>query len=212
MRHYPGIKEDVYVPDFRPDHSLPVDLGISRDRIVITVRPPANEAHYHNPESDLLFFELMARVCRTPGVQAVLLPRNQNQEQSFRDGHPEWFAESKTIVPPKAVDGLNLIWHSDLVVSGGGTMNREAAALSVPVFSIFRGTTGAVDEMLERQGRLTMIRNKEEVWSKIPFVARPKQAGQDGRPREALTKILYHIENIIEIERARRRRQRDAFV
>ncbi|MBE3142731.1 MAG: DUF354 domain-containing protein [Planctomycetes bacterium] len=202
VRQYPGIKEDVYVPDFVPNPTLLDELGIHGDDIIVTVRPPADEAHYYNPESDVLLFELMSRICQTHGIRAVLLPRNQHQGQVLQTTHPEWFAESKTIVPTKALDGLNLLWYSDLVVSGGGTMNREAAALDVPVYSIFRGTTGAVDRMLEREGRLTMIRSNEEVWTKIRFEHRTKKLLPDSQPRAALTSILYNIDNIIEIERA----------
>ena len=86
----------------------------------------------------------MVRACKTPGVKIVLLPRNQKQVELVRRKWPTWFENGKTVIPSAAIDGLNLMWHSDLVVSGGGTMNREAAALGVPVFSIFKGTIGAV--------------------------------------------------------------------
>ena len=49
---YPGIKEDVYVPSFKPDPGILNELEIRKDDIVVTVRPPATEAHYHNPESE----------------------------------------------------------------------------------------------------------------------------------------------------------------
>jgi len=103
------------------------------------------------------------------------------------------------------VDGLDLLWISDLVVSGGGTMNREAAALGIPVYSIFRGKTGAVDLMLERQGRLSMIRDKEEVWSKILFARRHKNRTPDNAPRAALRDIVDHVEDIIRVEHVRPR-------
>lgn len=208
IRQYPGIKEDVYVPSFDPDPSILDELGLHGDEIIVTVRPPADEAHYYNPESDMLLFELMSRVCQVSGLRVILLPRNQHQEQILRTNHPEWFANSKSIVPAKAINGLNLLWYSDLVVSGGGTMNREAAALNVPVYSIFRGKTGAVDSMLELEGRLTMIRNAEEVWTKIRFERREKKLLPDSQPRPALTKILYNIDNIIEIENTGRRGSR----
>lgn len=203
VRQYPGIKEDVYVPDFDPDPSLLDDLGLHSDDIIVTVRPPADEAHYYNPESTVLFIELMSRIRQTSGLRAVMLPRNKSQEEKLRMDHPEWFADMKTIIPTRALNGLDLIWFSDLVVSGGGTMNREAAALNVPVYSIFRGKTGAIDSMLERGGRLVMIRNKEEVWSKIPFAHRNKDLPLSNQVRPALVKILDEIENIIEIEYAR---------
>jgi len=203
IRHYRGIKEDVYVSDFKPDPSLMDRLNLGREEIIVTVRPPANEAHYHNPESDVLLAELMKMIGQAQGVRAVLLPRNRKQEKRLRTSHPEWFANDKTIIPSSALDGLNLIWFSDFVVSGGGTMNREAAALGVPVYSIFRGETGAVDRMLEREGRLVMIHSPEEVWTKIRFVRREKPQWPDSKPREALQDIINHIEDIIEIEQKR---------
>ena len=200
LRLFHGIKEDVYVPEFKPDLSLLEDLGLRHDEMVIIVRPPASEALYYNPESDVLLVELMSRICRTPGVRAVLLPRNHEQEQALRADYPEWFKDGKTVVPPRAVDGLNLIWLSDLVVSGGGTMNREAAALGVPVYSIFRGKTAAVDRRLEQESRLTLIRSAEEVWTKIHFIRRDKSRRPDNKPRPALDDIINYIEEIIRTE------------
>ena len=206
VRKYSGIKEDVYAPDFKPDPSLVEELALGNEHIIVTVRPPATEAHYHNPESVFLFDDLMARIGATPEVRAVLLPRNYHQEKELRLNHPEWFADNKTIVPSRAVDGLNLLWHSDLVVSGGGTMNREAAALGVPVYSIFRGKLGAVDRRLEQEGRLVIIRTAAEVQTKILFQRRPNSAHLNGEPRTALQDIVNHIEDIVRTEYPRMQR------
>lgn len=203
IRYYRGIKEDVYAPEFKPTSSLMAELGLREDEMIVTVRPPANEAHYYNPESDVLFHELMARICQTPGVRAVLLPRNAQQEQSLRAKYPGWFEDARTVIPSRAIDGLDLLWISDFVVSGGGTMNREASALNIPVYSIFRGKTGAVDLMLEEQGRLSMIRDKDEVWSKILFARRDKSRPPDNAPRAALRDIVDHVEDIIRVEHVR---------
>jgi len=200
IRYFRGIKEDVYVPDFKPHLSFREELGLPSNEIVITVRPPAREAHYHNPESDVLLMELMARICRTPGVRAVLLPRNKQQELALRADYTEWFKDNKTVVPPRAVEGLDLIWNSDLVVSGGGTMNREAAALGVPVYSIFRGKTAAVDRRLEREGRLTLIKSVEEVRKNILFIRRDKSSLPDNKARPALDDIIGYIDEIIRTE------------
>jgi len=200
IRYYRGIKEDVYVPDFKPDFALLEELDLRHDEMVILVRPPASEAHYYNPESDVLFVELMSRICRTPDVRGVLLPRTHQQGQTLRTHYPEWFKNNKTVVPGRAVDGLALIWLSDLVVSGGGTMNREAAALGVPVYSIFRGKIGGVDKTLAKEGRLTLIESPEEVWTKIAFARRSKNYVSDNKLRPALRDIVAYIEEIIRIE------------
>jgi predicted glycosyltransferase len=101
------------------------------------------------------------------------------------------------IIPDSAVDGLNLIWHSDLVISGGGTMNREAAALGVPVYSIFRGESGYVDRYLSASGRLTMIGNVEDVRQKIRLKKwrRPDVPGKGGK--ETLHRIVDEVEGIL---------------
>jgi uncharacterized protein len=200
IRKYNGIKEDVYAPEFMPDSSLSQQLHLSEDNVIVTVRPPANEAHYHNPESDQFFVKFMERAFLSPGVQVVLLPRNKNQEADIKANWPQWFADSKVIIPKEAVDGLNLLWHSDLVVSGGGTMNREAAALGVPVYSIFRGKSGAVDRHLQSQGKMTLIESIEDVGKKIILKHREKKTMQSSEPREALRQIVEKVEEIVNLD------------
>ena len=94
------------------------------------------------------------------------------------------------------MDGLNLIWHSDLVVSGGGTMNREAAALGVPVYSIFRGKLGAVDKYLSEKGRLVLIETVADVKFKIRTIKRDKQMTHK-TDKLVLNQIIHAIEEVI---------------
>jgi uncharacterized protein len=196
IRKYSGIKEDVYVPEFRPDPSIIETLQLNGE-VVVTVRPPATEAHYHNPEAEMLFESLMERICSTQGVKAVLLPRNRAQKTKISANYPQWFKNSKVIIPEEVVDGLNLLWHSDLAVSGGGTMNREAAALGVPVYSIFRGKIGAVDRSLQAQGRLTLIESIEDVQSKVLLKYRVRDTVPNSTPRRALQDVVDHVDAIL---------------
>lgn len=197
IRTYSGIKEDVYATAFTPDPALPKQLGLQTSEIIVTVRPPANEAHYHNSQSEEFFAAFMKRACATPQVRIVLLPRNKNQEAQIRSRWPEWFAGSKVIIPAQAVDGLNLLWHSDLAVSGGGTMNREAAALGVPVYSVFRGKLGAVDRQLQKEGRLTLIERAEDVSDKIRLQVRRRETKPKLKTSQALQQISAHVMDII---------------
>lgn len=203
VRHYPGIKEDVYAQNFLPDPSIYAALGLESHALIVTVRPPAGEAHYHNPESDVLFFEIMNHLTSHPEVRTVLLPRNKKQEDYIRASLPKCFEKKRVIVPSHAIDGLQLLWHSDLVISGGGTMNREAAALGIPVYSIFRGKTGAVDRQLEAEGRLVMIRSVQEVRERINLHRRDKFWKTEAKPRPALSCIVDHVESIIRLESGR---------
>ncbi len=198
IRKYTGIKENVYTWKFNPDPTLLEELGIPRSDLMITVRPPATEAHYHNRESEKLFECFMNRACRTPGVRVALLPRNARQGQLIQNQWPEWFRDNVTIIPSGAVDGLNLLWHSDLVVSGGGTMNREAAALGVPVYSIFRGNIGAVDRYLHQDGRLVLIDSNESVERDIQLVKRQRRSISAITSKRTLHEIVNIIEEILE--------------
>ncbi len=196
---YPGIKEDVYVPNFRPDPRIRAELGLDENTLLVTARPPADEAHYYNPESDTLFRAAVEVLDRTPGVRIVMLPRNARQAASIRSRWPEMCSSGRIIIPEGAINGLNLIWHSDLVISGGGTMNREAAALNVPVYSVFRGTTGAVDRHLASCRRLVLLESVEDVRTKL-VVRRNngRQAFAPGEARGALQAIVDHVVGIVE--------------
>src|SRR6202043_2089682 len=119
------------------------------------------------PESEILFAETLRLLSSNPHVRAVTLPRNARQGEQLKADWKDLIASGQMLVPNAPLNGLNLIWFSDLVVSGGGTMNREAAALGVPVYSIFRGRIGAVDRYLAESGRLILLETVEDVRAKI---------------------------------------------
>ena len=195
---YRGLKEDVYVPRFKPDADVRAGLGIGQDEIVVTVRPPATEAHYHNPEGEQLFAACVQFLLSQPAVRVVMLPRNERQTRFIRSRWKRDIDGMRIIIPERAVDGLNLIWNSDLVISGGGTMNREAAALGVPVYSIFRGRTGAVDEYLAKTGRLIFIQKIEDIQSTIILKRRTAPAWDTGASSVSLDAILEAIISVAE--------------
>jgi len=164
---YSGLKEDVYVPSFKPDPVLKQRLGIGESELLVTVRPAATEAHYHNPESEELMRAALNFLIKQREVRVVLLPRNDRQSISLRTEWGDWIEKGKIVIPRHVMDGLNLIWYSDMMISGGGTMNREAAALGVPVYSFFRGKIGAVDSHLAAKGRLVLLEHVEDIQTKI---------------------------------------------
>jgi predicted glycosyltransferase len=193
---YPGLKEDVYVPRLRIDPSIGERLGFDSSEVVVTVRPPAVEAHYHNPEAELLLDAALNFLTQAPDVRVILLPRNETQAGRLRHTWRRHVASRKITIPEHVVDGINLIWFSDLVVSGGGTMNREAAALGVPVYSIFRGKIGAVDRCLQQHGRLTLIESADDIPRRIVIEKRQKN-NLVGQTRPALNAIVNGITEIL---------------
>jgi uncharacterized protein len=145
---YPGLKEEYYLADFEPDPRILDNLGLDREKVLVVVRPPPETAEYgaRNP----LYMKTILHLAGAAGeAQAVVVPRNEEQAREVRA-----LAAPNLIVPERAIDAQSLIAYADLVVSAGGTMNREAVALGTPVFTTFSGRMGGVDEALIAEGRL----------------------------------------------------------
>jgi predicted glycosyltransferase len=176
VRRYQGTKEDVYLADFVADAAFAktlAELGVRSNDVLVVVRPPAREALYHRFENEL-FDDLLVSLNRRDDVKIILLPRSDVQRAEY-----EVRKLTRLIMPRTALDGANLIAAADLVVSAGGTMNREAAALGVPAVSIYAGKWAAIDQELVEEGRLRSIGSVEEIESLV--VEKKKRAN----PRDA---------------------------
>lgn len=195
---YKGIKEHVYVPFFKADFNLKSNLNIKCDDIVIALRPPATEAHYHNNESDLLFHEVISFFAEHENIKMIILPRNKKQAEQIKLKWKDVYKTGKIIIPEHAFDGLNIIWNSDMLISGGGTMNREATALGVPVYSIFRGKMGAVDAFLQKIGKLKFIENSRDIHTVIELKKRHVSIEPDQSNRQVLDQIINFISVFLE--------------
>jgi predicted glycosyltransferase len=145
---YPGLKEEYYLFDFEPDPDALRRLSVDTSRVVVIVRPPPDVSLYHR-KSNPLFPKVLARLGHDSDVHAIVLPRTAAQRELI-----ESMELPSLIVPGGAVEAQSLVALADLVVSAGGTMNREAAALGTPVYTTYGGRLGGVDEALIRSGRL----------------------------------------------------------
>jgi len=153
---YPGLKEEYYLADFEPDPSVLDELGLDREPVIAVVRTAPSYALYLGGSEN----ELLPRVLRRlldEGAQVVVLARTDEQRHALRELDPE------LVIPGRAVDGRSLAALADLVVSAGGTMIREAAVLGTPVWSIFEGRLGGVDEQLVAEGRVRLLRDPQEL-------------------------------------------------
>ena len=148
LAQYPGLKEEYYLADFEPDRTVPKALGLDMERVVVVVRPPPDVSLYHR-KSNPLFPQVLNHLGREPGVHAVVLPRTAEQREYVRS-----LELPSVVVPERAVDAQSLVALADLVVSAGGTMNREAVALGTPVYTTYGGRLGGVDEALISEHRL----------------------------------------------------------
>jgi predicted glycosyltransferase len=148
LQQYPGLKEEYYLSDFEPDETVLRDWSIDPARVLVVLRPPPDVSLYHR-HSNPLFPMTLEHLGRLDDVHAFVIPRTDEQRDYVRS-----LELPSVIVPERAVDAQSLIALADLVVSAGGTMNREAAALGVPVYTTYGGRLGGVDEQLIREGRL----------------------------------------------------------
>jgi uncharacterized protein len=148
LARYPGLKEEYYLSDFTADPSVPAALGVDPERILVVLRPPPDVSLYHR-KANRLFAQVLALLGNRDDVHAVVIPRTVQQRAYARALRFE-----SLIIPEGAVDAQSLIAQADLVVSAGGTMNRESVALGTPVYTTYGGRLGGVDEWLIREGRL----------------------------------------------------------
>jgi predicted glycosyltransferase len=159
LHPYAGLKEEYYLADFEPDPAILTELALDPQRPIVVVRTPPEVSLYHRFENDLFgrVLERLREAARAgSGVQSVVLPRTEAQRA-------ELSGVSGFIVPSSAIDAQSLIAYADLVISAGGTMNREAVALGTPVYTTFEGRLGAVDEQLIQAGRLRRLRDPDEL-------------------------------------------------
>jgi uncharacterized protein len=177
---YPGLKEEYYLADFEPDRGIMDRLGVDQERVTIVVRPPPDVSLYHR-KSNKLFPQVLSYIGRHEGVHAVVIPRTPEQRDYVRAlGLPS------LIVPDRAVDAQSLIALADLVVSAGGTMNREAVALGTPVYTTYGGRLGGVDEALISEGRLRPLTSPRA----LELQKRNSEGGHMRRDPNALVDLI----------------------
>ncbi len=184
---YPGYKEELYLGATDLDVSIAADLGLRTGAVKVLLRPPATTAHYHNPEAETILESILAQLAAAGDVQLVYLPRTDDQREL-----PARAGVAEVIIPKRVYDGPSLVAAMDLVISGGGTMTREAAIMGVPSYSFFRGRDGQVDEALAAAGKLVLLAKPGDVAARLVVqrregsVVRPDPSGLVGFICEAI--------------------------
>jgi uncharacterized protein len=163
---FPGLKEEYYLAGFEPNPAVLGELGLDLEKVLVVLRPPPETSAYH--ERNDLYGATIRRLAEAGDVQAVVVPRTAGQGAEVRA-----MGAANLVVPERAIDAQSLIAFADLVVSAGGTMNREAVALGTPVYTTFAGRMGGVDEALIEEGRLHVLESPDE----LPLRKREAPAG-----------------------------------
>jgi predicted glycosyltransferase len=190
---FSGLKEHISLADFCPDPSFRHELeplGITSNDILITMRPPATWATYHQFENTL-FDRIVVFLAGRPDIKILLLPRSDSQSAHFRE-----LGMENLVIPPRVLDGLNLVYYSDMVISAGGSMNREAVVLGTPAYSVFQGRMAGVDQKMIANGMLHTLQSSDDLERlslsrkpRLPF--RPIQSGAIDQVVHAIVGTAY---------------------
>ncbi len=188
---YDGFKEELYLGRLEPTRAAPDELGIGADEVLVVFRPPPEGALYHRMGNE--HFDRVLDTAASSAARVVVLPRGREQQARYA-------GMAGVILPQRALDGSSLLYHADVMIGAGGTMNREAALLGTPTYTMFAGRLAAVDEELIRRGLLHDLR---EPGLEVPLVKKPSRDAATAHDRS--TRILEDvIRTVSSVARARR--------
>jgi len=190
---YNGFKEELYLSGFQPDHNFRKAIEVDNDKILVVLRPPSIVSNYHNSLSEKIMVKIIKHFINNPDVIVLVIPRTNVDEEFIKKNIP--IGENIRFLK-KAVDGLQLVYAANIFISGGGTMNREAALLGTTTYSIFTGRRPYLDEYLSKLNRLQFISDIEDI-SKINFndVSKKPQLRQSDNLVNEITRLILQLKN-----------------
>ncbi len=198
---YPGIKEELYIRGFQPDTAFRLEFLAKHEcdpeNVFAVLRPPATTANYHSSKSEEIFDGLLKHLLRSDGVFTAIVPRTAEQADEIESAIERMaLSHGSFTILREAVDGLQLAFAADLLISGGGTMNREAALIGVPVYSIFAGRLGSLDAQMEKEGLITFVREIGDI-AYIDLRRRTEMKNLDGLTDRVEKFVIDEIEKFL---------------
>jgi predicted glycosyltransferase len=159
---YNGFKEELYINNFTPEKDFRKKINIGNKDILIVIRPPGMSGNYHDRKSEGFFLKAVRFFLESANTVCLIVNRT-DREKNFLINNFE--LSNKLRFLEKPVDGLQLLYCADICLSGGGTMNREAALLGTRTYSIFTGKRPYLDEYLQEVGKLKFIESDKDLES-----------------------------------------------
>lgn len=145
-----GLKEDVYLADYKPNSSILAEIPFDN---YIVIRPESSAIYKENVPS--LIPKLTKRLV-SEEFNIIYLPRNMKDVEMVQNLR----ASGRIFIPERPLNGLDLCYFSQAVLSGSGTITREAVCMGKKAVSFFPGKNFlAVDLSLIRERRLLHSRN-----------------------------------------------------
>ena len=205
---YPGLKEELYVSGFRPNKDFRRQFlqqngtEDSSGLVLGLIRPPATTANYHAGGSEGLVDDVLELLLSADNTFTVIVPRSAEQGRQMADDlKTAGFQDTQYAILDDVVEGMDLVYAVDLLISGGGTMNREAALLGTPVYSIFTGRQGSLDAEMERRGVIRFIRNGKDV-GEIELKPKPKDLIVELPDDRVQRAVIEQIDRFLEIKQS----------
>lgn len=151
---YDGYKEDIYLSGFKPDQNFLSKLPFQE---YVIVRPENLMANYiRNNEVRSIVPDLL-KMLSGSGVNILYLPR---YKVDF-----EYAKGIKGIyIPDEPINGLDACFYANAVLTGAGTLAREAACMSVPAYSFYAGKQLlAVDQQMIKKEMVMYSRDPDQI-------------------------------------------------
>lgn len=163
LYQYHGLKEDIYISYFKPDKRFKSRIPFNE---YIVVRPENVHANYLRNSTVKSITPSLLRILANRGYKVIYLPR-YTEDISYADGLDNIF------IPNSPINGLDLCYHSNAVITGAGTLAREAACLEVPAFSFYAGKELlAVDKQLINDNKIYYSRDPNDIADRIKYTKR----------------------------------------
>lgn len=184
LYQYDGYKEDMYLADYVPDEHF-IDILPWKDYVI--VRPENINANYVEGNSSIV--PSLLRELKKLNKNVLFLPRYEF-DRKYAEGFDNIF------IPNGAINGLDACFYAEAVLTGAGTMAREAACLGIPAVSFFAGKRLlTVDQSLINQGKMFFSRDAEAI---VDFLSKSKRSSIDvGRCKKVQTEILNKLDSFL---------------
>jgi hypothetical protein len=153
VRHYPGLKEEIYLGDFEPDSEIVSKIGLERgpNDVLVVMRAPPMGAMYHRFDNPV-YNGAMSTITSQSSARCVVLTREPTDRVALAlRNFPN------CVVPTRALDSRSLLYTADLFIGAGGTMTREAALMGIPTLSTYAGPAPVIERWLEQRGLLSRL-------------------------------------------------------
>lgn len=187
---FDGYKEDIYIADFKPNKNTLKELPFTN---FVVVRPESS-AIYKDQIPSLVPQLLKSLV--SEGFNIVFLPRVSADLKNLDNINSD-----NIFIPKIALNGLDLCYYAQAVLTGSGTLAREAACMGTPSVSFFpNAKLLAVDQDMVNKGWVLHSRDTKEIIEYILSVNKKTDLSNLNRSKEVQRELFCKLRNIISTE------------